>query len=308
MTDDRQGRPEDSRDHRIMWAVMLVATAAGVPAALQAGRPVSTTLLGVLLLVALPALTLWQTIRGGLTRRPRHVVLSLRVISAAVLLGTATVVAVPAGRDLLLHKAFGWPDEATGIEQVLAVAPAPTSPTTPVEPTYRRARIVIGNPSARPRLVTHLEIASQRRVRLDCRSGESERRHTYTITGAVGLKSGRDQRFTGSAQEEVSAEEITDEEAGAAKSARSAGAASLPVDGRIRVPGCGTREISSISVSFDVTVALDPQSFTTIEVDFAPELLRHARLSGLNPRDMSVTATLGKGGEIRLRNCTEDYC
>nr|WTA70130.1 hypothetical protein OHB51_13670 [Micromonospora sp. NBC_00855] len=308
MTDDRQGRPEDSRDHRIMWAVTLVTAAAGVPAALLAGRPVSTTLLGVLLLVALPALTLWHTIRGGLAGHPRHFVLSLRVVSVAVLLGTVMAVAVPAGRNFVLHKAFGWPDEDSGIEQVLAVAPPPTSPTTPVERSYRRARIVIENPSARPRLVTHLEVTSQRRVRHACHGQGKEGRHTYTITGAVDLKSGRDQRFIGSAQEEVSAEEVTDEEAGAAKSARSGGAASLPVDGRIRVPGCGPTEVASISVSFDVTVALAPQSFTTIEVDFAPELLRAARLSGLNPRDMSVTATLGKGGEIRLRNCREDYC
>ncbi|MEV1317512.1 hypothetical protein AB0J14_15670 [Micromonospora arborensis] len=311
---DRQDKPDSSRANTLMWAVTLAAAAAGVPAAVQAGKPMSTTLLGVLLLLVLPGLILWRTLRGDLARRPRRLVSSLQAASVAVLLATATTLVVPAGRDFLLHSAFGWPDDDPSIGQATAVAPAVTSPASPsatsTDPAYRRARVVLENPSAQPRLVTHLEISSRRKVSASCHGRGEGSRYAYTITATDGVRlhQGGDQRFTGSAQEEVTAEQVTAEETAAAESARRQTAGSLQVEGRIRNPDRCTTGFASITVSFDVTVPLDPRAFTTIEVDFEPELLRASMLRELNPRDMSVVASVADSDEIRLRHCEEKYC
>lgn len=234
----------------------------------MAGRPLSTTILVILLILVGPAYLARRHIgRSATTWHIRD----WTILTAAVALIAAAAITVitPASRGPVLHKFLGWPDNSVTIDLTEAIgvrtsepAGQPAASTSP-QPRAQRSGdpddlrleafngvlAVVKNKSDEELLVTKIRVRLQVSENFACRFPGPDYR--YTLEGNAGVASGDIRKIEGFAQED---------------SAPDPGAAlrTFPLSGSISGSRC--LQDPTVDATLSVAMNLAANSSTSVEV------------------------------------------
>ncbi|MEV8504135.1 hypothetical protein AB0368_04785 [Actinoplanes sp. NPDC051475] len=254
-----------------LW-LTIAAGAVGLGSTLLAGRPVSTTMIAVVLVLAGPAWLLRRNLKK-LAGEPRARKMAAWAATTVVAIGVTATAAVPTARSLVVHDLLGWPDNATEIAAVVAVnieprvdpspstrgsqlgiAPRGSASFAPAQPIllnkFRSVLSTVDNQSDRRQVVRTIEV-SFKAFEDEITYLSEGPEYDYIIEGQqVGIATETTRRFEGAAHEDISSDS-----AGKSRA--------WPVRGEIHGSlGSG----ATINLTLSTAVHLEPRSLTTIEL------------------------------------------